>query len=278
MNLIKTAASAGFLIGLFVSANPMAQTRLELKLPFTEKSEARLQVGKDISVDLIFDAGKITAQYYGGIDQTLDIQLLAEDLLNGQVGLRFADYNMDGYEDFAVDTSYGYGGLVIYSTIFAFDPASGRFFKMLEAPNVEPDAKSGELLSWQKSGPQNFWTYYRFEAGKPYKFKRVVNLGYDLELVEIFDKTGKKTRRLIADLNEQGKNTKPAKRKITVEKAILYSGPDDQSRSRAYLIRGDEIEMLDVKDDNPEWLKISFKGKKQTIIRWIKPESIDGPE
>jgi len=278
MSFIKTAVVAGFLVGLLASTTAMAQTRLELKLPFAEKSEIRLRVGEDISVDLIFEAGKITAQYYGGIDQNIDVQLSAEDVLNGQLGLRFADYNMDGFEDFAVDASYGYGGLIVYSTIFAFDPASGRFFKMLEAPNVEPDAKTGELRSWQKSGPQNFLTYFRFDAGRPYKYKLVTNLGYDLELVEIFDKAGNKIQRLVADLNEDGKPLTPARRKITTEKATLYSAPNEQSKTKAYLIRDDEIEILDVKDDNPGWFKIGFKGKKKTIIRWINGDAIDAPE
>ncbi|WP_144410033.1 hypothetical protein [Cupriavidus basilensis] len=62
--------------------------------------------------------------------------------------------------------------------------------------------------------------------------------------------------------------------KVTAEKSWLYDGPEDQARTRMYLIKGDEIEIISTSSSG--WVYVEYKGNnKKAIRRWMKESSIE---
>ncbi|MPQ84275.1 hypothetical protein F0170_09930 [Pseudomonas sp. MAFF 730085] len=60
--------------------------------------------------------------------------------------------------------------------------------------------------------------------------------------------------------------------KINVEKAFLYSDPSESARIKSYLVKGDEVNLLEYKSG---FLKISYNMKSgKALIRWIELSSI----
>jgi len=54
-----------------------------------------------------------------------------------------------------------------------------------------------------------------------------------------------------------------------LNKTIIYSSPN--SPTKMYLLKGDEVEIIEEKD---EWLKIRYYGKK-TIEGWIRRSDVE---
>ncbi|MHA7683303.1 hypothetical protein [Cupriavidus sp. PET2-C1] len=62
--------------------------------------------------------------------------------------------------------------------------------------------------------------------------------------------------------------------RVTAEKSWLYDGPEDQARTRMYLIKGDEIKIIS--PGSPGWVYVEYKGKNKVAIRkWIKDSSVE---
>ncbi|WP_416050829.1 hypothetical protein [Cupriavidus basilensis] len=62
--------------------------------------------------------------------------------------------------------------------------------------------------------------------------------------------------------------------RVKADKSWLYDGPEDQARTRMYLIKGDEIEVIS--PGSSGWVYVEYKGKNKMAIRkWIKGESIE---
>lgn len=57
--------------------------------------------------------------------------------------------------------------------------------------------------------------------------------------------------------------------RITISKSLLNTAPNKPTRM--YLLKGDDVELLDRQDD---WLKIRYRGKK-TIEGWIKKSDVE---
>src|SRR5690606_35827158 len=54
---------------------------------------------------------------------------------------------------------------------------------------------------------------------------------------------------------------------VPLEKLTLYSNPDRQSATNAYLIKGDKVRKLAYAGD--DWMKIAYQGKTGLLERWI---------
>jgi hypothetical protein len=60
-------------------------------------------------------------------------------------------------------------------------------------------------------------------------------------------------------------------KRIESQKCILYATQSEVNITKMYLLKNDEVEILDIKD---EWLKIRFYGKK-IIEGWIKKSDVE---
>lgn len=58
---------------------------------------------------------------------------------------------------------------------------------------------------------------------------------------------------------------------ITVNKQILYSAPNKNSKMKMYLIKGNKIDIIEEQD---KWIKILFHGKKDIEV-WIPKSAVE---
>ncbi|MBN6063289.1 hypothetical protein [Aggregatibacter actinomycetemcomitans] len=62
---------------------------------------------------------------------------------------------------------------------------------------------------------------------------------------------------------------------VIKSKSYLYKSPNDNDKSKLYLIKGDTVSILDEKSSSDKkWYLINYSGKKD-INMWIKADSID---
>ena len=104
-----------------------------------------------------------------------------------------------------------------------------------------------------------FQIYDPLRPGQRGIYKRIKQLPSKLEAVL-------KSKNII--INSTIKEDK-AKYIVKVTKSIIYSTPNKPTKM--YLLKGDEVEILQEKDD---WLQIRYYGKK-TIEGWIKKSDVE---
>ena len=63
---------------------------------------------------------------------------------------------------------------------------------------------------------------------------------------------------------------------IIVEKAPLYDQPDDTAHTKAYLVKGDQVTLLDT--TKPDWILIKYVEKNGNAIeKWVRVNSVRSP-
>jgi hypothetical protein len=61
--------------------------------------------------------------------------------------------------------------------------------------------------------------------------------------------------------------------KITSDKAYLFSGPSEQLKTKAYLVKGDEVKVVGRSDDK-NYIHVNYLSKKVGVLdRWIRCEN-----
>lgn len=193
------------------------------------------------------------------------------------------DFNYDGHDDLAVGIS---AGMVDQSfDLYLYQPNT-KSFARFEIPveltdrlncqgfwSIELRPKDKAIFSTCRGGPRwyhdilriepdgSVWISEQTEVSEgdriewPYFARPVVNVTYDQQGDVVSEK--------VATEEEAGVDPEW---EVPVEKLSLYTAPDAATKSQSYLIKGDQTRMLEFKS---HWMKIAFKGKKQTIERWI---------
>lgn len=65
--------------------------------------------------------------------------------------------------------------------------------------------------------------------------------------------------------------------KVVVDKAPLYDQPDETFKTRMYLVKGDEVMLLDTNKLN--WILVKYVNKDGvSILKWMKADSLSLPE
>ena len=187
------------------------------------------------------------------------------------------DFNFDGAGDVAVLDGVGYGGVNLFYRLYLWDKAAGKFQETDETiSNPTLTAATKTLSTEQRSGPRWYSTDYRFHKGQPYVWSEGVMVGSDGDLyfVKIHNVAGKVIKQVVAEAQDAASvdaKTVAATRKITVSKAVLYDKPDTANKTKMYLIKGDNVTLLDYRenDDGSEWFLVRFKGKK-VVEKWVE--------
>lgn len=194
------------------------------------------------------------------------------------------DFNFDGYKDIAITN---YLGMVnnLYS-LFLYDRVTKKFKEIKIATLKRTESACGELynpmvkvdtfslVSSCRSGPVWYYDTYRYnDKGELWLYKtteyQIQNSEIDtFPLYEItFNQKGEILDTVAIDFDGK-KILWP----ITSEKTFLYSSPKKTSKTKAYLIHNDKVEILEQKDD---WIKIRFASRKGPLVRWLYlPEAI----
>ncbi len=192
--------------------------------------------------------------------------------------VRVGDLNFDGYNDLAIDTGIGYGGVNVFSRVFFWQPSNGQpntgqFSDGLDISNFGLNTAKKYLTSEYKSGPFHYQVSYKFDAQGPYKYKEIVGPG-PVAIVSFFSRSGKRIKRILVDPNRLSQDDYTPAILSIAEKTYLYSKPVEEAKTKAYLIKGDKVTMLDVSEYPYQWYKVRYEGKKP-LVRWIKTDAVD---
>ena len=247
-----------------------ANDALAFWLESSAKARIAFNLADSQAAELQIENNKLSVRLEPGTTQILTENI---EPLHGEILVQIDDFNFDGWRDIAVLESYGYGGVNVFSAIYAYDTNESSFRHLLTESNIRADDDVHELHADQRSGPRYYTSKYRFQAGHPYLYRQAVQIGPELEKNTLYDAQGSILKTAIVDQSQELSELIPARRRVLAERAYLYHSPDEQSKTRGYVIRGDEVELLDSAGDWDQWFLIRYRGKS-TIERWIKSENI----
>jgi|GEM_PF-4799359 len=201
-----------------------------------------------------------TEQSLGKIDKA---QLRMHQKLGVGALYEIKDFNFDGNADIALSSgSIGYGGVNDYKNYYFYNPRTHRFeLAGKEINRLQIEGK--ELLSYTKDGPFTYQERYGIAAGKLYKKSETLDVGFLTRTVRF---------------NPEGKVRKtdftPDTLTITAPKAYFYTQPNEGSKTKGYVIKGDKVKVLDYKPFEG-WLFIAYKSSKKLFKRWIRQEDVE---
>lgn len=245
-------------------------------------------VSAETNSSYVIDGVKIEIQkendcyYLFDTEKEKEKLICVDDELQSDVIIK--DFNFDGYKDIAITNSLGMVNTVFY--VFFYDHINAAFKELKTANYKMPASSCGglynlavrsealSLVSSCRSGPVWYYDTYRYNAqGELWLYKTTE---YQIQNSEIdtfplyehtFNQKGEKLDTVAIDFDGK-KILWP----VTSEKAFLYSSPEKTSKTKAYLIHNDKVEILEQKDD---WIKIRFASRKGHLVRWLYlPEAI----
>lgn len=187
------------------------------------------------------------------------------------------DFNFDGYKDIAVQQSEGYMGVNVFYDVFLYQPRKWTFKLGFHDSNIEADPTNQMINSGQRSGPRWYSNVYKVINGRPYiRQARSAMVGDGLDKVVFKNPKGKTLKTLILDTNIEDNPERPAVRTINAKRAYLHNKPNDNSKTRVYVIKGDRVNLHDYTHDvdSGEWFYVRYQGKKKLFKGWIKWNSI----
>lgn len=231
----------------------------------------KIEIRKENECYYLVPAGK-DKQRLKCIDDDLQSDIIIQDL------------NFDGYKDIAITNYLGMVNNVFY--VFLYEHVNAAFKELKIADLATPNSACGDLynlvvqlddlslVSSCRSGPVWYYDTYRYnDQGEVWLYKTTE---YQIQNSEIdtfplyehtFNQKGEKLDTVAIDFD--GKKILWS---VTSEKVFLYSSPEKKSKTKAYLIHNDKVEILAQKDD---WIKIRFASRKGPLIRWLYlPEAI----
>jgi hypothetical protein len=183
------------------------------------------------------------------------------------------DFNFDGFYDIAIMDGIGYGGVNIFYKIFFWNQKEKRFDLPAEDggisnPSIDMDKEI--LSSSMKSGPFWYYTEYKSKNGKIYPSKETSPLGHDLHHVVIYGTNGDIKYDLIIDeefLDHVDENTKPAKRIVKVNHAILHDEPSESAVSKDVHFL-EKYTTVTIWKTNEYWFLVSPLGRDD-LKKWV---------
>jgi hypothetical protein len=213
--------------------------------------------------------------------QTLPIPILEGEPPHEYPGqILAADFDFDGYLDLMIPTATGYGGVNWFYDFYHYNPATRAFEPNDDTEgdfcNPEPVPAEKLLKVPCKDGPAWYDNAYKFANGKPYLYRstELVHLnGFDGDDALVYritmqDAARKPVKSAVAEVVSESKTVR---RKLPFEKAFLHRAPSTIARTESYLVKGDLVELLEVKlDEEQQWLRILYRGAKGVPLdRWI---------
>lgn len=234
-----------------------------------------------VSVTLQQEGNNIVLRLPGGKTQPMgELPDVPEGGMDVDSLIIRGDFNFDGAGDVGLLEGVGYGGVNMFYRLYFWDKTAGKFQAFQQEvsnPTLTPATKT--LNSAQRSGPRWYTTDFRFKDGKPYTWMETVVASPegDLYHAKIYQPDGSLLKTLVAETEDPAditEKTAPASRNIVVDKAALYDKPQESSKTRMYVIKGDAVELLDYADNmGAEWFLVRYKGKK-VLEKWVEASAI----
>ncbi|PNK68962.1 hypothetical protein A6J69_018810 [Hafnia paralvei] len=197
-----------------------------------------------------------------------------------------ADINGDGNTD--IITSIPVGMVDNLSNVYLWDknkykeilPNSfgtcGGFSNM----DMRDVLATGVFYSSCRSGPSWSTDAYKFtKNGKLYLYadqetNDAVGSDFNILQFDYFDRTYDESGKVISKLasNMDG----DFHYVIKVNKIQLFSMPNENSPHKAYLIKGDKVDVLDTNlQEDFYWVKVKYDSSKGPLIKWVKAQDTE---
>ncbi|MBZ6074020.1 XAC2610-related protein [Aeromonas schubertii] len=195
------------------------------------------------------------------------------------------DFNFDGYKDIAITNYLGMVNTAFY--VFLYDHMNAAFNELKIANYKMPASACGDLynlaartddlslVSSCREGPVWYYDTYRYNTRGELWIYKTTEYQFQNSAIETFplyehtfSQKGDKLDTVAIDFDGN-----KILWSVTSEKAFLYSSPEKTSKTKAYLIHNDKVEILEQKND---WVKIRFASRKGPLVRWLYlPEAIE---
>jgi hypothetical protein len=228
-----------------------------------------VSAGKEVGIfleanELLMYSDHFTTQHLGELPDKEEREFTDALALQG-------DFNFDGFQDIAFFEASGYGGVNQFYRLMLWNNENSEFEPFqttIGLPSLDKEKQT--LVSAQRSGPRWYSTIFTFKNGKVTQRNEEAMIDGLLVNVEIYDANGKRIKRLITSKNDYKLDTPNEKREILLDKAWLYGDADLDTRTKMYVIKGDEVELLDFEN---EMFLVRYKGKK-IIEKWVEAEAV----
>lgn len=191
-----------------------------------------------------------------------------------KMSIEVADYNFDGYKDFAIVGGYRN----IQYHINLFNSQTERYIPSETLSNVQVDTDSKLLMSYTTMSAVEHETNIYTANGLTFELHKKINTSdytlFDinngeigtLELVETV--TSYLANKDTVSYSLRSSNGDVATYTIKGKRAYLYNSPSVNGKTSMYLVKGDRVELLDIADG---FFKIKFINPKfGAIIKWIR--------
>lgn len=128
----------------------------------------------DKKVDVVVNEDSVSVAQNGKIIQTIPVDVTGLDIINSKLSdviINNQDINFDGYNDLAVYSGIGYGGVNIFYTYYIFNHKFIRFEKdsiLADISNPNFNSAKQQITSSYKSGPEWYIDTFQFD-GSNYK-------------------------------------------------------------------------------------------------------------
>ena len=188
----------------------------------------------------------VSEKYDKEVEETL--AFIDEELKDIEL-ITVGDYNSDGYNDFSLCVSVGYGGLNTYRDYYFYNFKKDTFYRVLQnVSNLEK--RDSMLFTSEKSSQTWYFSSYKFKEHIPYKYtEEIQEMGFP---------------RYIKEFDSQGNILKtywdPDRYKVIVPKLYL--------NKKVYIIEGDSVRVVDV-DYEKNKVEIVYSGKTKTYKTWV---------
>ncbi len=226
--------------------------------------------------------GAIAAHLPDGTTQLLSRIADARELFEGKGRIIVADISFDGHPDLLIHSGFGYAGLNMFFTAFLWDAQARRFRRHAGADLSNPRLESRDrlLMTIQRSGPVLEEVAYRGLGARLWRWRETIMAG-PLARIRWRDAEGRERRTIVALVQDgdTGASTapEPARLKVGQRRVHFHEHPMEEARQRAYIVRGDEVVVLDANDDM-RWLKVRYEHKGRVFLGWMPTEAFVIPE
>jgi len=233
--------------------------------PLNQTNTIDLSISPKLKAQLVLNAERVTVQCQGK-----NIQVLTKvgNLPEGQFPVQIDDFNFDGLTDVAVGESTGSSGLNWFYVVYFFNPKTSLFEKGIEdlgtGSEIETTPNQKEISGHSKDGSFMTGVSYRFQNDSPYIALESVELqGSALVAKAYKDPAGKIVQTIVTDYDN-----KQVKAKVLPAKAFLYDSPQESAKTKAYVIKDDQVALHKFSGSDWGWAFVEYKGSK-TIDRWM---------
>ena len=221
----------------------------------------------------------------GGAVQQFALETIDDSGSPAQGDVLVDDFNFDGFNDVGIPSGIGYNGVNIFYDVHQYDP---KLKKLVLIPqdnfsvgNPAFDTKNKILITNSRSGPAWYGLDYKFDNGKPWKFrarnpKLLLGFSNDQALVTQFLEYNKAGKLVSSSLQDEESSSGLVKRVIS-KKMFLYTSPKESAKTNSYIIRGDTVLILEIFGESDvlslqteQWVKIAYQSQKfGRMVRWL---------